>query len=82
MSGEEPATGMTLYPDAVGRAVAAPALPPRVFIPRGADAAVAAALRAQGFITLAALSDSDTPQSLRCSHILRGTAAAPIEENA
>jgi ATP phosphoribosyltransferase regulatory subunit len=43
---------------------------------------VAAALRAQGFITLAALSDSDTPQSLRCSHILRGTAAAPIEENA
>ncbi|MFD1110682.1 ATP phosphoribosyltransferase regulatory subunit [Pseudoroseomonas ludipueritiae] len=82
MSGEEPATGMTLYPDVVGRAVAPPAEPPRVFIPRGADAAAAAALRAQGFITLAALSDSDTPQSLRCSHILRGTVAAPIEENA
>ncbi|MFC7551609.1 ATP phosphoribosyltransferase regulatory subunit [Pseudoroseomonas wenyumeiae] len=82
MSGEEPATGMTLYPDVVGRAAAAPPQPPRVFIPRGADAAAAAALRAQGFITLAALFDSDTPQSLRCSHILRGTVAAPIEENA
>jgi ATP phosphoribosyltransferase regulatory subunit len=82
MSGEEPATGMTLYPDAVGRAVAPRPQPHRVFVPRGADAAAAATLRAQGFTTLAALSDTDTPQSLRCSHILRGTSAAPIEENA
>jgi ATP phosphoribosyltransferase regulatory subunit len=82
MSGEEPATGMTLYPDAVGRAAAPPPLPPRVFVPRGADAAMAASLRAQGFVTLAALSGTDTPQSLRCSHILRGDTAAPIEENA
>ncbi|MBO1074714.1 ATP phosphoribosyltransferase regulatory subunit [Roseomonas marmotae] len=82
MSGEEPATGMTLYPDAVGRAAPVRPLPARVFIPRGADAAAAAALRARGFFTVAALSATDTPQSLRCSHILRGAAAAPIEENA
>lgn len=81
-SGEEPATGMTLYPDAVGRAVPPGPPPPRVFIPRDADAAAAAALRRQGFATLAALSAADTPHSLRCSHILRGTEAAPIEENA
>src|SRR5690606_22614077 len=72
LSGEEAATGMTLYPDAVTRAVAPAPLPKRVFIPRGADAAAAAELRNQGFITVAALSDTDTPQSLRCSHILRG----------
>ncbi len=82
LSGEEAATGMTLYPDVVARAAAPAPQPPRVFIPRGADAAAASALRAQGFITVAALSDSDTPHTLRCSHILRGHAAAPIEENA
>ncbi|MBO1078136.1 ATP phosphoribosyltransferase regulatory subunit [Roseomonas haemaphysalidis] len=82
LSGDEPATGMTLYPDAVGRAVLPRPLPPRVFVPRGGDAAAAATLRAQGFTTVAALSAADTPHSLRCSHILRGTVAALIEENA
>jgi ATP phosphoribosyltransferase regulatory subunit len=82
LSGEEAATGMTLYPDTVARAAAPTPQRDRIFIPRGADAAAAAALRSQGFITVAALSDTDTPQSLRCSHTLRGHAAAPIEENA
>lgn len=82
LSGEEAATGMTLYPDVVARAAAPSPQPARVFIPRGADAAAAADLRNQGFITVAALSDTDTPHTLRCSHILRGQAAAPIEENA
>lgn len=68
---DEPATGMTLYPDAVLRA-APPAPPrPRLFLPRGADAAAARALRAQGFATVAALSEADTPERLRCTHILR-----------
>jgi ATP phosphoribosyltransferase regulatory subunit len=82
LSGEEPATGMTLYPDAVGRAARPLPLPARVFVPEGADAAAAVLLRDQGFVTVAALSATDTPQSLRCSHILRGSDAAPIEENA
>lgn len=80
-SGEEPATGMTLYPDAVLRAAPAPVPAPRVFLPLGADPVAAARLRAQGFITVAALSSADTPQRLRCGHILRGDSAAPIEES-
>ncbi|MBI0432426.1 ATP phosphoribosyltransferase regulatory subunit [Roseomonas sp. KE0001] len=81
-SGEEPATGLTLYPDAVRRAAPAAPPPPRVFLPLGADPVAAARLRTQGFITVAALSAADTPQRLRCGHILRGGSAAPIEENA
>ncbi|WP_419897948.1 ATP phosphoribosyltransferase regulatory subunit [Roseomonas sp. USHLN139] len=79
-SGGEAATGMTLYPDALRRAAPAAAAAPRVFIPLGTDPVAAARLRAQGFITVAALSAADTPQRLRCGHILRGQDAAPIEE--
>lgn len=81
-SGEEAATGMTLYPDAVRRAAPAGPQPRRVFLPLGSDPAAAARLRAQGFITVAALSPADTPRQLRCGHILRGDSAAPIEESA
>ena len=73
---DEPATGMTLYPDAVLRA-APPATPkPRVFLPLGAEGA---ALRAQGFATVAALSAEDTPQRLRCTHELKDGRAVPID---
>lgn len=68
LSGEEPATGMTLYPDAMLRAVAAAEPRRRVFIPAGGDGARAAALRAQGYATVAQLSAGDTPDSLRCTH--------------
>jgi ATP phosphoribosyltransferase regulatory subunit len=92
LSGEEPATGMTLYPDAVLRAVAS--LPPRlrVFLAAGADAAQAASLRAAGHATLARLTAADTAQSLRCTHVMDGSGAltpvnlmdtgppAPVEE--
>jgi ATP phosphoribosyltransferase regulatory subunit len=64
----EPATGMTLYPDAVLRAAPRSAEPARLFVPLGADGA---ALRAEGFVTVAALSAEDTPESLRCSHVLQ-----------
>jgi len=76
--GEEPATGMSLYPDAVLRA-APPAAPrARVFVPLGADRAAAAALRARGVATVAALSAADTARGLRCTHILRGGAAVAL----
>ncbi len=81
LSGEEPATGMTLYPDAVLRA--APAFPPRrrVFVPAGAPDAAAAALRAEGFATIRALSPADTPASLRCTHAMDGEGRAiPLTE--
>jgi ATP phosphoribosyltransferase regulatory subunit len=70
LSGEEPATGMTLYPDALLRAVAPAAPRPRVFLPIGADPAAAAALRAKGFATVAQLSPADTAGALRCTHLL------------
>jgi ATP phosphoribosyltransferase regulatory subunit len=59
---------MTLYPDAVLRAAPRSAEPARLFIPLGADGA---AMRAEGFVTVAALSAEDTPESLRCSHVLQ-----------
>ena len=64
----DPATGMTLYPDAVLRAAPRSAEPARLFVPLGADGA---AMRAEGFVTVAALSAEDTPESLRCSHVLQ-----------
>jgi ATP phosphoribosyltransferase regulatory subunit len=70
MSGEEPATGMTLYPDALRRALMPPPARKRLFLPPGTPAAQAAALRAEGFATVAALSPSDTPRRLRCTHRL------------
>ncbi|MEO3474016.1 ATP phosphoribosyltransferase regulatory subunit [Roseomonas sp. CAU 1739] len=72
---DEPATGMTLYPDAVLRAAPATVPRPRLFLPAGADGA---AFRAQGFATVAALAPEDTPQRLRCTHELKDGAAVPI----
>lgn len=71
----EPATGMTLYPDAVLRAAPRGAEPARLFIPLGADGAV---FRAQGFVTVAALSAADTPESLRCTHSLQDGRAVAL----
>ncbi|WP_237214348.1 ATP phosphoribosyltransferase regulatory subunit, partial [Falsiroseomonas oryziterrae] len=70
VSGEEPATGMTLYPDALLRAVERRAPRPRVFVPLGTPEAAARAVRAQGMATVAQLSAADTPESLRCTHVL------------
>ncbi|MCX8133770.1 MAG: ATP phosphoribosyltransferase regulatory subunit [Roseococcus sp.] len=77
---DEPATGMTLYPDAVLRA--APPLPrrPRCFLPPGTPAAAGEALRAQGFATVAGLSAADDARRLRCSHVWDGAAARPLRE--
>jgi ATP phosphoribosyltransferase regulatory subunit len=70
----EPATGFTLYADAVLRAAAPRAAHPTVFLPAGSDASRAASLRAQGFATLSGLeSVADNlaeARRLRCSHIL------------
>jgi ATP phosphoribosyltransferase regulatory subunit len=70
LSGEEPATGMTLYPDALLRAVPAKPPRPRVFVPAGGSDAGAAALRARGFAIVRALSAADTAAALRCSHAM------------
>ncbi len=70
----EPATGLTLFPDAVLRAAPARSARARVFVPHGADAAVTADLRARGYATVAALEATADARAearrLGCSHIL------------
>ncbi len=82
LCGEEPATGLTLYPDAILRACAAPSPRPRLFVPVGHDHGAAARLRAEGYATVAALDPVDDPAAeaarLRCTHILRGGAAVAL----
>ncbi len=75
---DEPATGMSLYPDAVLRAADPLAPRPRVFLPLGTPSAAAAALRGQGFATVAALGPGDSPAALRCTHILCDGEARPL----
>lgn len=79
---EEPATGLTLYPDAILRV--APRRDPRarVYVPFGTDRAEAALLRGQGFATVGGLNPvSDAVADairLGCTHILRAGAAVAL----
>ena len=79
---DEPATGLTLYPDAILRVAPARTARPRAYVPFGADRDQAAALRAQGFATvagLAAVGDAEADaHRLGCTHILRGGAAVAL----
>ncbi len=82
LCGDEPATGLTLYPDAILRA--APPRPPRprIYLPLGTDPEQSARLRAQGYATIAALNgtnDQAEAGRLGCSHILRDGTLLPLE---
>jgi ATP phosphoribosyltransferase regulatory subunit len=80
----EPATGITLYADAVLRAAVPRADRPTVFLPTGSDPARAESLRAQGFATLGGLDavadDAEEARRLRCSHVLLEGEARPLVE--
>lgn len=79
LCGAEPATGLTLYPEAVLRAAPKRGARPRVFLPLDADGA---ALRAQGHATVAALALVDDPLAeaarLGCTHVWSGGALRPV----
>jgi ATP phosphoribosyltransferase regulatory subunit len=85
ISGErEPATGLTLFPDAILGAANPPRPRPRVYLPFGTDDGMAADLRRQGFATIAAL-DATPPAALPaearrllCTHVLTDGAAVPL----
>jgi ATP phosphoribosyltransferase regulatory subunit len=70
----EPATGLTLFPDSVLRAAPARQARARVFVPVGYSRTEAAALRRQGFATVAALDQNANIEAearrLGCSHVL------------
>ncbi|HEY0425256.1 MAG TPA: ATP phosphoribosyltransferase regulatory subunit, partial [Rhodopila sp.] len=80
----EPATGLTLYPDAILRVAPARQARPRVFVPFGADRGAASGLRADGYATVAALEAvaDDTAEACRlgCSHVLRAGTLLHIED--
>jgi ATP phosphoribosyltransferase regulatory subunit len=78
----EPATGLTLFPDAVLRAAPPRPARPRVFLPAGTDASAGAALRAQGYATVAGLDPEAAPEHearrLLCSHICTAGGLAAV----
>ena len=79
ISGNEAATGFSLYPEELVEVVKS-AEPRRsaLFLPLEHDRAAAAALRGEGWRTVAALSDGDDPRALGCTHVLEGGAARAL----
>ena len=75
---DEVATGFSLYPDALFDCVSEEVAVKRLFLPIGHDRASAAALRAQGWTTIAALTDIDDAEGLGCTHILTNARATAL----
>ena len=75
--GSEPATGFSLYPDALAEAGNGES-ERRLFLPIGHDGAAAAKLRSEGWRTVAALSDADDANALGCTHRMENGAAKPL----
>ena len=75
---EEVATGFSLFPDAL---VATAPVPQRrrLFLPLGTPLADAAAMRANGWVTVAALEPGDTPEAQLCTHVLREGEAEQLD---
>ena len=69
---DEPAIGFSLYPDPLIDAGFGAETPRRIFLPLGHDTARAAALRGEGWHTVAALVGDEDGAALRCSHWLDG----------
>ena len=78
----EPATGLTLFPDAVLRAAPARNARQRLYVPVDTDQDEAARMRRLGYATITALDPGRDPlaeaRRLLCSHILRNGAAVPL----
>ena len=74
---DEPAVGFSLYVDGLVDAGLGLVAARRVFVPRGVAAEVAAAMRAKGWATVAALDDDAVPPD--CTHRLEGDEAVPFD---
>lgn len=70
--GTEAAIGFSLYVDGLVDAGLGVVDPRRIFIPWDTDPAITAALRANGWSTVAALSADANPTDFRCTHTLDG----------
>lgn len=74
---EEVATGFSLYADAIV-ATTGPADRRRLFLPFGTPAAAGAAMRAAGWVTVAALGQGDTPEAQLATHLFVDGEARPL----
>jgi ATP phosphoribosyltransferase regulatory subunit len=79
---EEPAVGFSLYLDPLVDAGLGIEPKQRIFLGQGSDTAVARTLRADGWITIAALSAEDDPAALGCTHALNGTDIITLQAQA
>ena len=75
---EEAAVGVSLFVDALLESGARSPERRRLFVPLGTDPALAAARRAEGWVTVAALEPGDTPEAQLCTHVLAGGAARAL----
>ncbi|MBE9558327.1 MAG: ATP phosphoribosyltransferase regulatory subunit [Proteobacteria bacterium] len=78
----EPATGFSLFLDSVLRALPHPGNGRSLYLPYGTDAARGAALRAEGWVTVAGLTPESDPAAeawrLGCTHIPRDNEIAEL----
>ncbi len=71
----EAAVGFSLYVDGLVDLGLGQEAQRRVLLPLGTPASVGAALRREGWITVAALAEDTAPAQLNCSHVWNGTVA-------
>jgi ATP phosphoribosyltransferase regulatory subunit len=75
---EEPAVGFSLFLDPLVDAGLGQVPSRRLFVPIGSDPAAAAAMRAEGWTTIAALADGDSAAALGCTHSLTADGPTPV----
>jgi ATP phosphoribosyltransferase regulatory subunit len=74
---EEAATGFSLFADTLSGQQRSPGRR-RLFLPWGTPPAEGAAMRADGWVTVAALEPDDTPEAQLCTHVWEGGEARRI----
>ena len=77
----EPATGITHYVDTILRVLAEPGAGQRVYLPVGTAPEIGRALRAEGWVTLAGLTEADPGSEavrLGCTHLFAAGRVGPV----
>lgn len=77
--GEEPAVGFSLYIDPIIDAGVGVGERRRLFVPFDTDPAEAALMRRHGWVTVAALDESDTAAAQLCTHVLAEGVAKQLD---
>jgi ATP phosphoribosyltransferase regulatory subunit len=76
--GKEPAVGFSAYIDPLIDAELGQGERRRLFLPLGTNASKAASLRADGWVTVAQLTEDDSAEAQICTHILVNGRAEPV----